>query len=106
MMSREEGGGYVESQEKCFKCCEPIDLTKDEFEFDMQQLDYLHKKCEALQKCDYCDDYVSDVLPTPYLADATIDAKMCKGCWDMTRGIGVETEEVDIGEFVAKTTTS
>lgn len=93
----------MESQETCFKCCKSIDLENEAFEFDMEQLDYLHKKCEALKKCDYCDDYVSDVHPTPYLADATSGAKMCQGCWDMTRGIGMATEEVDIGEFTSDT---
>lgn len=88
-----------EQQEDCFKCGESIDFKSSAFDFDMDKLDYFHKKCEHKQKCDYCDDYVDKVRATPYMADMVIDCKMCEGCWKMTRSQFIGSEGFDIGEF-------
>lgn len=49
------------------------------------------------QECDYCGEESDKVRPTSFMAD--VPAKMCRHCWEMTRGEYRVTEETDIGEF-------
>lgn len=86
-------------KESCFKCGESIDVEGSDFDFDLKQMDYFHKKCEHKEKCDYCDEYVERLRSTPYMNDAVIGSMMCEGCWDMTRSQFIGSEGFDIGNF-------
>lgn len=88
-----------EFQENCFKCGELIDFENDPFDFDMDEFDYVHKKCEHKKKCSYCDEYVEQTKLTPYMADASIGSGMCEECWKVTRTSSLGSEGIDIGEF-------
>lgn len=60
-------------------------------------LELLLRRNDYLVKCDYCDEDVVRVRPTPFMADA--GAKMCEGCWDMTRDTYIGSIGEDIGIF-------
>lgn len=51
----------------------------------------------AAKICDYCGEVTGELTATPFMAD--VPAKMCRGCWGMTRETYRKSIDEDIGEF-------
>ncbi|SEP57316.1 hypothetical protein SAMN05216232_0203 [Virgibacillus subterraneus] len=84
------GGGFIGHSENieddvCPYCNGIGSLTKAEV--------------DKIITCSYCDEIAEKVNHTPIVADMTSRAKMCKGCWEMTRDDIKGTYGRDIGEF-------
>jgi len=52
---------------------------------------------EQPPECDYCDEIVSKVRASPFLADGS--AKMCKVCWDNTKKEYANSHDEYIPDF-------
>jgi hypothetical protein len=52
---------------------------------------------EQPPECDYCEETVDKVRPSPFLGD--VGSMMCKGCWDMTKNEYAASHDEHIGEF-------
>ncbi|WNS74268.1 hypothetical protein RRV45_15260 [Bacillus sp. DTU_2020_1000418_1_SI_GHA_SEK_038] len=88
---------HEEHFEECVACNKKIDLETNEYKVGESLGEYWCKECVDKKQCDYCEQYVDKVRPTPFMGD--IPASMCKGCWDMTKKEYAASHDEYIGDF-------
>jgi len=98
-LSRLYNARYSEVREShfnhCHACNEKVDLENDEFSLDAEG-GVRCNKCKYKKPCDYCDEYVDKLRPSPFMGDRGM---MCKDCWNMTKEEYAASQDEHIPDF-------
>lgn len=81
--------------EHCLVCNKKVDIEKDDFELDVEGGVWC-KNCIGKKECDYCDEYMDKLRPSPFMGDSGM---MCKQCWNLTKEEYAASQDEHIPDF-------